>query len=151
MRLHDAEGLLGAEEGSGEIGGHDILPLFEGEVFEVDRAGRARARIVEEQVKAAKLFFGFGEEIGDGFRVHDVSCDCRCGFSDFRSNSVQGIRAASGEHNAETRLDQSHCRCPANAGASAGYDSNSHLVRVLHADTNSFAFFATSWAVSPCL
>ena len=50
--LHDAEGVLGAQERAGEVGIHHRLPLLEGEILKIDRRG-AHAGIVEEHVEPA--------------------------------------------------------------------------------------------------
>src|SRR5207249_6521839 len=61
LRLHDLDRLLGTEECAGKIDANYCAPLSIGQVFHRN-AGRARARIIKENIQASELFPGRSEE-----------------------------------------------------------------------------------------
>ena len=69
--LHDAEGVLRAQERAGEVGVHHRLPLRQRQILEID-GRRAHAGIVEEHVEPAIGVLHLLEQRGD--RIRARSC-----------------------------------------------------------------------------
>ena len=121
--LHDAEGVLGAQERRGEIGVHHRLPLREAEILERHRR-RAHAGIVEEHVEPAVDFHHLGEQGGDRSGIGHVGGH-RQALADIVAELLgflQHLHAPPGEHHGEAGLHQRQ-RCRASdAGAGTGHD-----------------------------
>lgn len=74
LLLHQPDGVLSAEEGSGQVHGHDGVPLFERDLFHGNRR-RAFAGVVEEEVETREGLFDACEESRDGGWVADIGWD----------------------------------------------------------------------------
>ena len=71
LRLHQAEGVLGAQEDAGQVHVHDRAPLLDAEG--VDRKPRRRhPGIVEEHVEPAECGLRLGEQLRDRLGVRHI-------------------------------------------------------------------------------
>src|SRR5204862_51836 len=62
--LHTLDRFLRSDEGAGQVGVHDRLPLLEGQVFHRDRR-RADAGVIEEEVEPSERLPRAREQIPD--------------------------------------------------------------------------------------
>ena len=144
--LHDAEGVLGAQERAGEVGVHHRLPLLEAEVLEIDRR-RAHAGVVEQHVQPAVAVHRLGEQGGDRAGVGHVGGNAQA-LADIVAELLglfQHLHATPGEHHGEACIHQRQ-RCRASdAGAGTGDDRD--LVCCVGHLFPRLQFFASVWVL----
>ena len=122
LRLHDAKGLLGAEEDPGEVGVDHLLPLVEAEVLQ--RHGRrADAGIVEEQTEPSERGLRLRKERRDLVLLADIAGhrDRRIGAcAGLGDGALQRLPPAAGEDHGPAVPQQRVRRCLADPLPRAG-------------------------------
>ncbi len=114
--LHDAEGMLGAQERRGEVGVHHGLPLGDADVLERHRRC-ADAGIVEHEVEPAEAVGHLGEQRGDRAGIGHVGGHRQAlaeGFAEL-GGFFQLVGAAAGERHRVAGLHQRERRCSSDA------------------------------------
>ena len=148
LRLHEAYGLLGAQERAGQVDGHHRAPLLVGQVLHRN-ARSAGARVVEQNVEASEGFSRPGEQRGHRFRLRDVGWDGEHGrvadasaMAAVRSSSAARRPASTTEYPAEfsARLTARPMPLPApvtsgDRGSQEFPEADHHFVGIAFADT----------------
>ena len=124
--LHDAEGVLGAQERRGQIGRHHRLPLRKAEILEIHRR-RAHAGIVEQHIEPAIGRLHLDEQGFDRGGIGHVGGNRQAFAAEGCAEALgllQLVETPADQHDGEPGLHQRQRCGAADAGAGAGDDSD---------------------------
>jgi hypothetical protein len=119
LALHDAKGLLRAEEDAGQVGLDHGRPLREGELFE-RHTGSADARVVEQEVEASEPRVDPGEERGHYGRIADVTRQRDGAAARLGGGLLERLDAATGQDDREACFGERDRRSAADPATGAG-------------------------------
>ncbi len=123
LRLHESDGLLGTQEGAGQIDVDDGLPLVVAQLLH--RYGRRPgAGIVEQQIEPAEALFGLCEQGADRRRIGHIGGDGKhpaAGGNTSRHCLVERLGPAAGEDDRIARRLKGQRNGPPDTASGAGH------------------------------